>query len=707
MTVPAQATLFNESVANGVTTSFPYQFMIASAADITVELDGVVTTTGFTVTGVGNANGGSIDFSVAPANGVTVLRYLDSKLSRTEEDYQQFGDFNADTVDLEYDRIWLALQSLALKIGLCVRAPISSASGVLPVPAANNVIGWDEFGTGFKNYLPVDNTLISIELAGTDGASRIGYLPAGVGAVATDVETKLRESLSIQDFMTEADRTANYLSPGSIDATYAAQKAINESIAQGGCAIHVSGRYKLLGQLFVTGDNVNFVGSGVRSAQFSVEHDLGAAIVVQHASSPGSSYINSFGMRNMSVRARVETNSGSCLKLNKCQNVVLDNVYLVDHFGGVEILGGNQHYYSNLHIFSPRSSAPVSWTGSKSGSFFLKVDRSSDNQAPNEIFVTGFNFRRTETSNYIEHGVVINCVDGIWMSNGHIMGVASDDIHVEPVDGDEQITGIKIDNVWLDNNCAIGLHVVGNTTASFGEIELGEVRFLTPSNMGIFVEVTSTAFEGIRMSGGAMRKTGTYGALLRAGKSHVFSGVDFGACNTGAGANTGAITIDQGADKVNVNGCVFDKTALGVTANSMIGVRINAAASSNVSVTGCQFDLTADDISDASTSDANAYPSNITTKAATATAVAGSSLTIAEIGDQFYVSAGLNFSNMSGRWNQRTVKLVFAGASTVTHGAGGIRLAGSVNFVAKAGDTLTLFYSPDLADWIETSRMIS
>lgn len=190
MTVPAQATLFNESVANGVTTSFPYQFMIASAADITVELDGEVATTGFTVTGVGNANGGSIDFSVAPANGVTVLRYLDSKLSRTEEDYQQFGDFNADTVDLEFDRLWLAMQSIALKLGLCVRAPISSASGgILPDPAANYVIGWNEDGTGFKNFAPVDNTLLAVELASTDpghGAELVEYQGATVEAALNE-----------------------------------------------------------------------------------------------------------------------------------------------------------------------------------------------------------------------------------------------------------------------------------------------------------------------------------------------------------------------------------------------------------------------------------------------------------------------------------------------------------------------------------------
>lgn len=176
MTVPAQATLFNESVANGLTTSFPYEFKIASAGDITVELDGVVTTTGFSVTGVGNDDGGSVVFSVAPANGVTVLRYLDSELARAT-DYQQFGDFESDVLNLDFDRIWLAMQSLALKLGLCVRAPISSASGVLPDPVPYALIGWNADGTGFQNADPSYSTALSTDLASSatgKGAALVG-----------------------------------------------------------------------------------------------------------------------------------------------------------------------------------------------------------------------------------------------------------------------------------------------------------------------------------------------------------------------------------------------------------------------------------------------------------------------------------------------------------------------------------------------------
>lgn len=74
----------------------------------------------------------------------------------------------------------------------------------------------------------VDNINADAELAGSGGASKIGYLPAGTGAVAADVQSKLREiNVSVFGFMTPADRTANYLAPGSIDVAYAFQAAMS------------------------------------------------------------------------------------------------------------------------------------------------------------------------------------------------------------------------------------------------------------------------------------------------------------------------------------------------------------------------------------------------------------------------------------------------------------------------------------------------
>ena len=527
----------------------------------------------------------------------------------------------------------------------------------------------------------------------------ISYTPAGTGAVTTTVQTKLRESVSVLDFGAVGDDTA--------DDTAAIQAAITSLSSTGGAIYFPVGRYKVTSPISVTTDQIRLHGDGPRTSVLRCYHNSGVALTVQHASAPSTSFLNGFLMDDIGIRTLVDTTANSCLKLNKAQDVFLTNVSFEDHFGGIEILGGNNIYISRCKIFSPRTSSAPSWAALKVGSFFMKIGKDGGGVGPTEMFVSDFNFRRTESSNYIENGIIINAADGVWFSNGHIMGIDQSCVRVEPVTGVEQITGLKWSNVWFDNNSNYAFYVTGATSGAFDKIEATGCRFYRQSNTGIFVDASATSFAGFAVTGGTISRSGNYGALLRAGASHTFTGVTFGAINTSGGANIAGITVDGGVGKVNASGCVFQQTAYGVTSALMQGVRINAGAYGLIIVSGCTFDLdaAAADISDASTVDTNCYPANITTKLKLATTLAATTLTIAEIGDQFYVTAGLNFSNLSGRWLDRSVTLIFAGASTVTQGS--IRMAGSVNFVAKAGDTLTLMNSPDRAFWIETGRMVS
>lgn len=108
MTVSLQ-TPINQHTANGVTTVFAYTFKILDADDLTVYLDDVETISGFTVAGVGGESGGTVTFSSAPASGVIVSLIRDMDLIR-ETDYQNSGDFLSETVNTDFDRIWMAIQ---------------------------------------------------------------------------------------------------------------------------------------------------------------------------------------------------------------------------------------------------------------------------------------------------------------------------------------------------------------------------------------------------------------------------------------------------------------------------------------------------------------------------------------------------------------------------------------------------------------------
>ena len=65
------------------------------------------------------------------------------------------------------------------------------------------------------------------DLAGSSGAGLVGYTAVGTGAVATDVQSKLRETVSVFDFMTEAQIADVKAGTASIDVSAAMQAALN------------------------------------------------------------------------------------------------------------------------------------------------------------------------------------------------------------------------------------------------------------------------------------------------------------------------------------------------------------------------------------------------------------------------------------------------------------------------------------------------
>lgn len=122
MSVPNQ-TPYNIYTANGLTTVFTYEFYIISASDLQVSINGDVVTSGYTVAGVGNKDGGDITFLTPPANGAVVMLERVVPTYRLT-DYQDNGDLLADTVNKDFDRIWMAIQRAFIDLGLALTRPL-------------------------------------------------------------------------------------------------------------------------------------------------------------------------------------------------------------------------------------------------------------------------------------------------------------------------------------------------------------------------------------------------------------------------------------------------------------------------------------------------------------------------------------------------------------------------------------------------------
>ena len=101
----------NRYIANGITTVFPYTFVLLSEGDIAVTVGGQLLTKGsdYTISGIGSDTGGNVTIASAPADGLEIIfaRYITlERLIR----YQSNGDMTATTLNSDFDRLWMAIQ---------------------------------------------------------------------------------------------------------------------------------------------------------------------------------------------------------------------------------------------------------------------------------------------------------------------------------------------------------------------------------------------------------------------------------------------------------------------------------------------------------------------------------------------------------------------------------------------------------------------
>lgn len=110
---------------------------------------------------------------------------------------------------------------------------------------------------GGETYFSVVGQLVND--VGSD-AALISYLPAGTGAVATTVEQKLRERISVFDFMTPAEIASVQARDLLVDVSSAVQKALNQAIAIGAVVFFPAGSYRLDAGIILANSDYLFSG---------------------------------------------------------------------------------------------------------------------------------------------------------------------------------------------------------------------------------------------------------------------------------------------------------------------------------------------------------------------------------------------------------------------------------------------------------------
>jgi len=126
MTLAVQAGR-DDFIGNSVAVDFTFTFRILTSSGISVFLDGVAQTlaTHFTLSGVGDASGGTVTFITAPGNNVAVLLLRNQALEQLSN-YQPNEDHPAERIESDFDDLTMQVQMLQEEVGRCIKLPKKS-----------------------------------------------------------------------------------------------------------------------------------------------------------------------------------------------------------------------------------------------------------------------------------------------------------------------------------------------------------------------------------------------------------------------------------------------------------------------------------------------------------------------------------------------------------------------------------------------------
>lgn len=530
MTISSETRKAGPFPGNGVTTAFPFAFKVFVAADLAVTLNVLATGVQTTLTLTSdytvalnpdqNANpGGTVTYnpSGVPMPSTKTLT-IGSALTNTQG-YQptNSGGWLPTNAGDAWDRAVILIQQVSEKVARSLKFPIVDGTLTAELPPAaqraSKLLGFDASGNvtavipsaqsaaalqtiladqadtangaTLIGYLGgtlrtfLGSLLTASQLAASTGASLIGWIQAGTGAVLRTVRDKLRERISVKDYGATGDGvtddtvaiqacyTAN---PGKLifwpNGVYLVSAVINvatntATLGESRDSTQIMRSATHTGHTFSIGVNT----PGLHAGAFSIRNIWFRRVLVFN---PGGTAYNA-GV-STSIVNRL-TGGQAHVYLEQCQRGAIENCafenmpyHIIFNGGSVTSLTGN-HFDGSINdqlTAALQEGIAAVWFKKATGGIVPTLISSSRNYVSGSFGSAARNVTiGTVTANYSEscgpkYGYLIDGIEGLTIKGDYFGGQNEHSIYATPSAAGGICTNIKISDSFFDGarlNC--------------------------------------------------------------------------------------------------------------------------------------------------------------------------------------------------------------------------------------------------------------
>lgn len=243
---------------NDVAVEFDFPFKTLDETHLSVTrrdtatglVDYTYTDSDFTITGIGDAEGGTVELNDPLASGYEIVIERTVPYTQALDIVNQSG-FYPQSIEDQLDLIEMQVQQIAALAGRSITVAVGEELDSLPsaTARANMFLSFDANGLPVLSSGTGSDSAFRTDVAAADGSSLVGFIQSGAGALLRSTEGKLREFVSALDYIPVALHAAILAHTSAVDVTAYVQTAIDE--CDGGADIlFPNGRY-VIGDLIL------------------------------------------------------------------------------------------------------------------------------------------------------------------------------------------------------------------------------------------------------------------------------------------------------------------------------------------------------------------------------------------------------------------------------------------------------------------------